>query len=223
MRTRRSIRAFLDRPVDRATLERICTLARCAPSGANLQPGKFHVLTGQPLQLLKNHLLKAARKQQATEQEYSYFPRPMGRIYKERQREAACQLYSALGIERRDLIRRREQFARNYDFFGAPVGAVVTIDRDMGSGCFMDLGMAIMSFLLAVEDCGLGATGIGALANYGSVVHRELALPEAEMVVCGIAIGVADPDAAVNRFKTKRAALNEFAAFYGFDAYKESQ
>ena len=214
---RRSIRAYLDAPVDRSTLERICTAARQAPSGANLQPGKFHVLTGSELEALKACLTQAQADQLPIDSEYSYFPAQLSEALKTRQRNAGYALYNALGIDRRDVAGRRAQFARNYAFFNAPVGVVVTIDRDMGKGCFMDLGMAIMNFLLAVEAEDLGGTGIGALANYATVVHRQLGLPNDEMVVCGIAVGHADKEAPENQFRTDRDELTEYTSFRGFD------
>ncbi len=214
---RRSIRAFRTDRIDRLTLEGLCRAAREAPSGANLQPGKFHVLTGTALEGLKTRLKQAVDANTPVDPEYSYFPETMSPDLKNRQRQAGFALYKALGIERRDVIGRRQQFARNYAFFDAPVGIVVTIDRDMGKGCFMDLGMAIMTFLLAAENEGLGATGIGALANYGGIVHEHLNLPEDEMVVCGIALGVADETAAVNTFRTERQEVEDFTTFRGFD------
>ena len=214
---RRSIRAYKTDPVDRLVVERICRAARRAPSGANLQPGKFHVLSGTALDSLKTRLDKAHQDGTPIEQEYSYFPKVMSADLKDRQRRAGFALYEALGIAKRDVKGRREQFARNYRFFDAPVGIVVTIDRDMGKGCFMDLGMSLMTFLLAAENEGLGATGIGALANYGGVVHDHLHLPDDEMVVCGIAVGVADMSAEVNHFRTERLALEEFSSFSGFE------
>jgi nitroreductase len=214
---RHSVRAFTDQPVSRQQIEEICTLARRAPSGANLQPGKFHVLAGAALAGLSGRLMQAVQEGAAIESEYSYFPRPMPSTLKSRQRAAGYALYQALGIARRDVQGRRDQFARNYAFFGAPVGIVVTIERSMGKGCFMDLGMALMSLLLAAQSKGLGATGIGALANYGSVVHQHLALPKNELVVCGVALGHPDRDAPVNQFRTERAELSEFTSFRGFD------
>jgi nitroreductase len=214
---RRSIRAYKSDRIDRATLERICTVARQAPSGANLQPGKFHVLTGTPLGNLKSRLTLALKDDEPIDLEYSYFPDKLSTEQKDRQRQTGFALYQALGIERRDVEGRRAQFAKNYDFFGAPVGVVATIDRAMGKGCFMDFGMSIMTFLLAVEDEGLGATGIGALANYGAIVHAHLGLPDDEMVVCGMAVGVPDMNASVNQFRTKRQGLTEFTTFAGFD------
>lgn len=217
IKNRRSIRAYTQDRVERSVVERICTAARMAPSGANLQPGAFHVLTGSALSALIAELKSASAEGTPIDLEYSYFPKRMSATLKARQRAAGYALYSALGIGRRDLDARRAQFDRNYEFFGAPVGIIVTIDRNMGKGCFMDLGMAMMGFLLAAESEGLGATGIGAIANYGQVAHKHLGLPDDEMVVCGIALGHPDRDVAVNQFRTERAALEEFTSFRGFE------
>jgi nitroreductase len=214
---RRSVRAFTQDPIDRPTLEKLCQAARRAPSGANLQPGKFHVMTGAPLAGLSAHLVAANADDTPADLEYSYFPDMMSPALKERQRKAGFALYEALGIARRDIAGRRTQFAKNYQFFDAPVGIIVTIDRDMGKGCFMDLGMAIMALLLAAENAGLGATGIGAIANYGRIVYEHLGLPANELVVCGIAVGVIDQTATVNQFRTERLPLDAFTTFAGFD------
>jgi nitroreductase len=213
---RRSIRAFLPDPVPRADVERILTAARSAPSGANLQPGLFHALTGDALAGLSGALIDAVRAGRAPVEEYSYFPQPMPRALKDRQRAAGYALYSALGIDRRDLAGRRAQFEENYRFFSAPVGLVVTIRPDMGKGCFMDLGMALMALLIAAEGLGYATCGIGALASHADVVHGHLGLGAEEMVVCGVALGRADPEAPVNRVRTVRDALDAFASFRGF-------
>ena len=215
---RRSVRAFRPDPVPRATVARLIALARTAPSGANLQPGRFHALAGPALAGLVATLSEAVAAGRPPVAEYSYFPDPMPAHLKDLQRAAGFALYAALGIDRRDTAGRRAQFARNYRFFDAPVGIVVTIERTMGKGCFMDLGMAIGTFLIAAEAHGLGACGIGALANHGDLVHRHLRLPEDELVVCGIALGQADPDHPANRARTARRPLDEIATFQGFGA-----
>lgn len=216
LRQRRSVRAYTNQPVDRDTVAEILELARTAPSGANLQPGHFHVLTGAPLAALVQGLQAEIAGGAPETSEYSYFPDPMPEVLKQRQRAAGYALYQALGIARRDIAGRQRQFLRNYAFFGAPVGVVVTIDRAMGKGCFMDLGMSLMALFLAAEAQDLGATGIGALANYGPVVHRLLALPADQLVVCGVALGHADPEAPENRLRTERADLAEYSSFRGF-------
>lgn len=214
---RRSIRAFTDQPVPGSVVRAMLREARMAPSGANLQPGRFVALTGRPLTMLVRALLRAAAEERPEVSEYSYFPDPMPRHLKRRQVAAGAALYDALGIEKRDTGARVDQFARNFRFFGAPVGIVVTAERSMGKGCFMDLGMAIQTLLLAATARGLSACGIGALATRADVVQEHLGLPPDELVVCGIALGKAAEDHPANRFRTTRLKLDEFAEMWGFD------
>lgn len=217
LRSRKSVRQYLSSSVPQGDVAQILAAARCAPSGANLQPGRFHVLTGAPLSELSLSLMKAAQTQDSAS-EYSYFPHPMPTDLKAKQRAAGFALYQALGIERRDIVGRKQQFDKNYRFFDAPVGIVVTIHKDMGKGCFMDLGMALMALFLAAEDSGYGTTGIGAIANHGPTAHGVLGLGDDEVVVCGVALGVEDTSAPVNQFRTTRDALDDFTTFRGFDA-----
>ncbi len=216
LQQRRSVRAFLPEPVDRDCIEAILKDARQAPSGANLQPGCFHVLAGHALTGLIESLELAIKQNRPTVDEYSYFPRVMPKSLKARQIAAGFALYNALGIERLDKKARRKQFDRNYRFFDAPVGVVVTIERSMGKGCFMDMGMALMNFFISAQSRGLGSSGIGALAHHADVVHEYLQLPDNEMVVCGIALGKPDKSHPVNQVRTDREALASFSRFYGF-------
>lgn len=213
---RRSVRAYLPTPVPQAEVAAILTAARQAPSGANLQPGHFVALTGAPFAALQAALAEGIATDRPQVSEYSYFPDPMPAVLKARQRAAGYGLYATLGVDRRDVAGRRAQFARNYAFFDAPVGIVVTIDRAMGKGCYMDLGMALMALFLAATARGYATTGIGALAHYGDLVHETLKLPDDQLVVCGIALGLADPEAPVNAFRTDRADLAAYARFDGF-------
>ncbi|ASJ70823.1 nitroreductase [Granulosicoccus antarcticus] len=214
---RRSVRGFLPEPISQSTVADLLISARTAPSGANLQPGEFHVLTGSALASLTGKLDEAMTDHQPMVSEYSYFPDPMPARLKERQRAAGYALYDALGIAKRDVKARREQFRRNYQFFNAPVGIVVSIQRDMGKGCFMDLGMALMAFFLAAQSRGLATSGIGALANHADVVHDALDLDPSQMVVCGIALGKPDPTQPVNQCRTTREPLENYAWFKGFE------
>jgi len=213
---RRSTRAFLPDAIGREQIEAILRVARTAPSGANLQPGQFHVLTGNALLELTQKLSDAHSRNRETVAQYSYFPETLSKELKARQHAAGFALYKALGIERRDTKARREQFALNYQFFHAPIGIVVTIDKKMGKGCFMDLGMTLMSFMISAQSRGLGTCGIGALANHADVVHECLSLPEDELVVCGMALGVPDESHRVNQVKTEREPVESFSHFRGF-------
>lgn len=216
-RARRSVRGFRPDPVPAETVARLLQTARTAPSGGNLQPGGFIALTGAPLRALVASLEAAVDQGRPHVSDYSYFPDPMPPALKARRRAAGYALYEALGIDRRDPEGRRAQFHRNYRFFDAPVGIVVTLDRAMGAGCYLDLGMALQTFLLAATAEGLATCGIGALANHADVVQSHLNLPDSDRVICGIALGHADPDHPANRTRTDRAPLAEYGTLLGFD------
>lgn len=208
--SRRSVRGFRPTPVPQALLEQLLETARQAPSGANLQPGRFWALQGAARERLSAALCEAVRAGEPEREEYDYFPRPMPLQLRKRQAAAAQALYRSLGIARGDAAARARQFEHNYRFFDAPVALLVTIERSFGSGGFMDLGMCLHGLLLAAHAEGLGACAIGALASYPEIVRRELGLPDSEVVVCGVALGWPDPAAPGNQTRTEREPLAQY-------------
>jgi nitroreductase len=207
---RRSVRAYLPTPVDDALLRQLLHSARQAPSGANLQPGAFIAVQGQARARLSADLLQAFRSGQQEVEDYAYFPRPLPSMLKRRQVAAARALYGALGIQREDRAGRDAQFERNFAFFDAPVALLVTIDRDFGSGGYMDLGMGLYGLMLAAQAHGLASCAIGAMASYPALIRRSLGLDEHTTLVCGLALGYADAAAPVNQTQTSRCALEDY-------------
>ena len=215
--SRRSMRAFLPTPVPRATVERILEVASRAPSGTNTQPWKVHVLTGAA----KGRLARAVRAayddpvERATHtEEYAYYPTEWVSPYIDRRRKVGWDLYGLLGIGKADKARMHEQHGRNYAFFDAPVGLIFTIDRVMRQGSWLDYGMFLQNVMVAARAHGLHTCPQAAFTQFHRVIERELALPEGEMVVCGMSLGHADPDAPENRLVTEREPVSGFARFH---------
>lgn len=204
------MRAFLPTAVPEPLLHELLVTARQAPSGANLQPGHFWQLRGAARQRLSDALVHAWRSGAPEAEDYDYFPRPMPMGLKRRQVTAAQALYGALGVARDDRAGRDAHFERNFRFFDAPVALLVTIDRAFGHGGYMDLGMALYGLMLAAESRGLASCAIGALASYPEVIRQTLGLEPQQHIVCGLALGYADPDAPVNRTTTSRCPLDEY-------------
>lgn len=207
---RRSTRAYLPAPVPDEVLRQLVAAARLAPSGANLQPGSFIAVQGEARQRLCVELAQSWRDGGQEREDYGYFPQPMPMALRRRQVASAQALYSALGIGRDDRTGRDSQFERNFRFFDAPVALIVTIGRDFGSGGYMDLGMSIYGLMLAAQAHGLSSCAIGAMASFPSLIRRHLGLDERSSVVCGLAVGYADPQAPVNRARTSRCELDEY-------------
>jgi nitroreductase len=212
--SRRSVRAFLPTPVERSTVERILALASRAPSGTNIQPWKVWVVAGAAKQNLSEKILAAheAEDHSFTE-EYQYYPEKWTDPYISRRRKIGMDLYALLGITKGDTARMKHQFGRNYSFFGAPVGLILTIERQMATGSWLDLGTFLQSIMLAARGFGLHSCPQQAFAKYNSLIRAELAIPDTEVIACGIALGFEDTSAPENHLVTEREPVSSFATF----------
>jgi nitroreductase len=214
-RERRSVRAYLSTPVPDGLLREVLTLSRLAPSGANLQPGAFIAVQGHIRAQLCTGLAEAWRAGEQEKEDYDYFPNPMPMVLRRRQVASAQALYGALDVARDDRDGRDAQFERNFRFFDAPVALVVTMTHGFGSGGYMDLGMTLYGLMLAAQAKGLSTCAIGAMASYPSLIRKHLELDASSHIVCGVAMGYADPDAPVNQTQTTRCALDAYFRVMG--------
>jgi nitroreductase len=218
IRTRKSVRRFRPDAISREVIEHIIDLAARAPSGNNVQPWHVHVITGMAKLELCSDILAAARDNaSAHEPEYHYYPTEWFEPYKGRRRDTGFALYNKLGIGRDDRDARETQMLRNFQFFDAPVGLLISLDRRLNTGSYIDLGMFIQNILLAARGQDLHSCAQAAFANYHRVIRHHIPLAEQDILVCGIALGYEDSDAPENAMETPRAPISEFAAFHGFE------
>lgn len=218
IRSRKSVRRFQPWPVPRHTIERLLELASSAPSGGNTQPWQVQVVGGEDKLKLCEAILLHAANGGTPEPEYDYYPKQWLEPYLARKREVGYGLYESLGIGRRDLAARRAQELRNLEFFEAPIGLLLSVDRRLGTGAFMDLGMFIQTFMLAARARGLHTCAQAIFAGYHGIVREHLPLPAEQLLVCGLALGYEAADAAENVFRSSRASVGEFTVFHGFTA-----
>jgi nitroreductase len=124
-------------------------------------------------------------------------------------------MYGLLGIGKGDHEGTQQARLRNYEFFGAPVGMIFTLDEDLEIGSWLDLGIMIGAVMIAARGHGLDTCPQAAFADFHSIIRPMLGIPGNEIIICGMALGYADPDAPVNRLVTERAAVAEFTTFDG--------
>lgn len=217
VRSRKSCRAFLDKPVPEATVREILDAARWAPSGGNLQPWLVHVLTGDALQDLFDRITPRFNTLPMAEgAEYQVYPVPLTAPYTGRRFKCGADLYESLGIPRKDREGRYKQFARNFLLFGAPVGIFISIDRQMNAPQWADVGMFCQNIMLLAREHGLDTCPQEAWTYWHKTMTEVLELPENVMLFCGIALGYADTGHPVNNWRTERAELEDFAVLKGF-------
>lgn len=210
--SRRSVRAFLRTPVLRETVEQVLELAARAPSGSNVQPWQVWVLTDAPLVNLGQelHALSLVSDPGRDEKPQTHHVREP---YRSRRRKVARDLYEALNISRDEPQRMLWQTSRNFVFFDAPVGLFFTIDRDLDTNRWLDYGMFLQNIMLAAKAYGLDTCAQQAFVKYEAVIARRLGLNENHKLVCGMALGYADLNAAENTFVAERAPLQAFTRF----------
>jgi nitroreductase len=216
IKTRHSLRAFLPTPVPRQTLEDILEVASWAPSGTNTQPWQVHVLTGPALKRFAGRIQAAyldPEQNAAHREEYAYYPTEWRSPYIDRRRKVGWDLYGLLGIAKTDKARMQHQHGRNFIFFDAPVGLMFTIDRVMQQGSWLDYGMFLQNIMVAARARGLHTCPQAAFTQFHSLIAEELQLSPEQMVVCGMSMGYADPDAVENSLVTERAPVAEFTRF----------
>ena len=215
--SRRSARGFLPDPVPRATIEGILYLAARAPSGTNCQPWNVYVCTGAARDRLAAALCAAhdaaARGDRTHLPEYAYYPERWREPYLARRRALGWSYYGTVGIGRGDRAAMHAQHAKNFGFFGAPAGLFFTLDRDLERGSWLDTGMFIAGVMTAARAYGLHTCPQAAFLPFHRVVRRELAIPDHEVLLCGMSLGFIDESAPENALATPREPVAAFARF----------
>ncbi|HOA48775.1 MAG TPA: nitroreductase [Novosphingobium sp.] len=215
--SRRSIRAFLDKPVDREVLARVLAKAQRSPSGGNTQPWNVIVLTGDPLAALLARVAEVIPQGLAAySPEYNVYPPELDGAYQQRRFGVGDAMYAALNIPREDKASRLKWFARNFQAFGAPVLLLLHTKRYMGPPQWADMGMWLQTVSLLLREEGLDSCMQEAWAVYTKQIRESVEIPDDHIFFCGMAIGWGDREAAINRFEVPRAGIEEVVTWQGF-------
>jgi nitroreductase len=216
--SRRSVRGYTTEPVPRELLEEIIEVAKRAPSSMNTQPWHFHVITGEPLELIRagntERMLAGAAVDREIRMGHGYEG-----VHRDRQVEIAVQLFEAMGIERHDKERRQDWVMRGFRQFDAPVSVVMTLDRDLEHDTIghFDVGAATYGLVLAATNRGLGCVINGQGIMQSSVVREHANIPEDEVIMTCVAMGWPNETFVANDVQSRRVANSDVVTFVGFD------
>ncbi len=214
--SRHSMRAFLPTPISREDVASMLEVAARAPSGSNTQPWKAYVLMGEMKERLTSEILAVYQdkaKFEALTEDYRYYPTDWSSPYLERRRKVGLDLYKLLGLGRDDKAGMHAQHGRNYSFFGAPVGMIFTIERKMNTGSWLDFGCFLQSLMVSARGRGLDTCAQAAFNRFHPVIRRVTGISEQEIVMCGLALGVADLSKIENTLISEREPLTGFTQF----------
>lgn len=214
--TRASVRGFRPDPVDGDVIRRVVEKAARAPSGGNVQPWHIDVVGGAALDELKAIMRDKVMSSPGGEgAEYDIYPKTLLSPYRDYRFAVGEALYASLGIPREDKMARLMWFARNFQFFGAPVALFCTVAKTMGPPQWSDLGMYLQTLMLLLREEGLDSCAQECWAVYPATIRGFLGTPEDRMLFCGMAIGYKDDSDPANAMRSARAPLADFATFRG--------
>lgn len=212
--SRWACRAYLDKPVSQAQIRQILDSARWAPSGTNAQPWQVAVVSGETKQCISDALIQAREDQIPENPDYDIYPAEWIEPYKSRRKNTGLSLYGALGITKDDPAGRKKAWYNNYRFFGAPVGLLLFVDKDMGKGSWVDMGIFLQNIMLAATGLGLATCPQASLAEYPDKVREILGIPASQQLVAGVALGYPDTQHPVNNYRLEREAVDGFTRWY---------
>ncbi|MCK9917813.1 nitroreductase [Microbacteriaceae bacterium K1510] len=216
--SRYSCRAFLPKPVPQAIVRDILERASRAPSAGNMQAWRVYAIAGERVEALK--ALLAPRMNELPKAEggdYRIYPDPMGEPYRARSFRVGELLYESIGVPRADRPARYKQYARNFQFFGAPVGMFFAVERTHGVAQWADIGGLLQTVTLVARGHGLHTCPQQAWVSWHKTMRTFLDLPDNLMIYSGLAMGYPDDSAPINQWRSPRAPVDEFASFDGFE------
>ena len=217
VKSRRSVRQFLDKPVDKAILEQILETAQRAPSGGNTQPWSAVVVGGDALKDITAKIKEKAKTAPMGENvEYAIYPKDLEGRYEAQRRAVGIEMFNSIGLERGDGAGRVAQMAKNWDSFGAPVQLFTYTRKYMGPPQWSDMGMWLQSVMLLLREAGLDSCAQEIWAMYGTYMRELLNIDDDHIFFCGMAIGYRDPDAPINNFDVPRVPISDAIEFRGF-------
>ncbi|MHB1419394.1 MAG: nitroreductase [Bacillota bacterium] len=211
---RHSKRSFKDQPVPKDVLTKVLEATVQAPSWANAQPWKFHVVNKPLIQQIVKEFVERSSQRVPINPDV---PAPTQWPEKEQQRIFAggASMYEHVGISREDKDKRRAFMARMVEYFGAPAAVIMTMDQTLAEWAIFDLGLAAENLMLAAQAYGLGTVPAIMTVAYPDVLRQILGIPEDEKIVLGIAIGYPD-DAPINSYASSRSPVGEVTEWHGF-------
>jgi nitroreductase len=208
-----SVRAFLPKKVDKALLEKILKAASHSPSYMNTQPWEVFVVMGEKKEALGAELFSAAQEDQQRRPDFS-FPTAWPQAPEKRSTTHRLRRFDALGIDPNDQVKIRAGYLRNFQFFGAPCGIFIGMDKALTSWSMFDLGLFVHGFLLALYAEGLGSCPQAMLTAYPDIVRKHLGISDNTKIAIGISLGYSNNNAAANKYRSQRMDIKEFVHWY---------
>ena len=224
--SRRSTRDFLPTPVPDEAIEEIIAAGLTSPSWSNTRPFVVAVAEGDVRDRLSAEFLSRFELVKTGQGEGIFgkikaLIRRKGlptsnwlvlkRYHKDllpRSQRIGKELFTQMGIDRDDKDARDGFWARNYEFFGAPVELFLFTHKSLGKFAASDAGLFMQNLMLSAHSKGLGTCAQGSVAVWEDAVRKEFEISKNYSLLCGICVGYPS-QSQVNKFEANRISPSE--------------
>ena len=223
--SRRSTRDFLSTPVPDEIIEQIIADGLTSPSWSNTRPILVAVAKGDVRDRLSKEFLirweaikgargsilgkiKAVLKRKGLPTSNWIITRPYHKDLIQRSKDQGRDFLSYNDIDRDDKKTRDKAWARNYDFFGAPVELFIFTHKSLGKYSASDAGLFMQNLILSAHSKGLGTCPQGAVAVWEDAVRNEFEISKNYSLLCGVCLGYPS-DEKINSFNANRPNPSE--------------
>jgi len=214
IKQRRSIRSYQDKPVDQALIKSIFAQAQSAPSNCNTQPWHVSVVSGAVRDAIVKRMTDDIMAGKKPGSVFKPGDQDLVDEYRKRQVDCAIALYDSVGVKFEEKDKRQELMFRNWQFFGAPHGAFISMPKSMGEVNSVDVGIYLQTLMLLMTANGIGCCPQGALAMFPDAAYELAGVPEDHGILCGLSFGYAVEDAPINNYDVGRADLDTSVSFF---------
>ena len=223
--SRRSTRDFLSTPVSDEIIEEIIADGLTSPSWSNTRPIRVAVAKDDVRDRLSKEFLsrweaikgarggflgkvKAVLKRKGLPTSNWIITRRYHKDLLERSKKQGRDFFSHMGIDKDDKEARDESWARNYEFFGAPVELFIFTHKSLGKYSASDAGLFMQNLILSAHSKGLGTCPQGAVAVWEDAVRKEFDISNNYSLLCGICLGYPSGEK-INSFEANRPEPSE--------------
>ena len=212
---RRSVRAYKDTPVEPELMRQIFSEAQASPSNCNTQPWHVVVVSGEVRDAVEQKMMSDLMSGQQPANVFKPGDKDLKNEYRKRQVDCAISLYDAMGVKFEERDKRQQLMARNWQFFGAPHGAFISMRKDMAEVNAVDVGIYLQTLMLLMTEYGIGCCPQGALAAFPDAAYEIAGVPEDHGILCGLSFGYPQEEAPINNYDVGRADVDSSVVFLG--------
>lgn len=208
---RHSVRDFKSDTVPKEIIMKIMETAGRSPSGGNGQPWEVFIASGATMERIRKSYQERSGGTGNRPGGPGGGPPPMPPHIQERMTIIRNERMKLLGLDPADPTSGKVFMEWGARLFGAPVMAVICMDKVLTSN--LDIGLFVQTVCIAARSYGVDSLIASSLVSQPDILRNELDIPENLNIITGIGLGYANPNSIINTYRSPRRPVSEVVSY----------